>query len=206
MLRKEEDGQITKVTKDDTDIIYNYTDNRLDQITTNDTVYQIQYDYLGHVYEIDIADKVLMTYSYLNYTVEGTDGTDDTDYYTDLLSEQTYGNSDRYTFNYDDEFQLTEVLFNDELQFTYEYDQSGRLSIVNDLVNNKTYFYQYDLTGRVREITDEKGNYTKYNYDDKGNFTETIYNVNGNNQDIKYNYDSDANFYKGLTYSGESIP
>ncbi|ERJ12639.1 DNRLRE domain-containing protein, partial [Haloplasma contractile] len=197
-------GRLVKISKDSSDNIYKYIDNKLDKIITNGTTYQLNYNSLGQLNNIYIDNNKLISYDYL---IESDDVSGE-NYYTDLIKKQTYTNGDYIYFDYNNEYQLEKVKFNGEsdehIRFEYEYDQHGNVTIYNDVYNNQTYFYHYDLTGRLRKIEDRVGNTIGYEYDGIGNFKNFTYEINGKTQTTSYKYDDSNNRYQGLSYDGVS--
>jgi len=190
-------GRLIETSKAGSKNEYIYVNNELKYIkVNNEYAYLFVYNELGQVKDIHIGTGLNVTplISYENLE----EIFDSTTYYTNILKKQTYANGDYIEFEYNDEYQLTKVLFKGVEKYQYDYNQYGRLTIYNDLVNDKQYYYSYDLTGRLREVTDKEGNTYQYTYDSKGNFTEVEYNIDGRVETTQYIYDEITNRYLGV--------
>jgi uncharacterized protein RhaS with RHS repeats len=95
-------------------------------------------------------------------------------------------------------------LFNDEIRFEYEYDDSGRLAIFKDIYNTNIYFYSYDLAGRLKQVTDKDENIISYIYDDNGNLYHYNYKISGFTRNISYIYNSNDGTYQFANYQVSS--
>ncbi len=130
-------------------------------------------------------------------------------YQTGLIKKQTFGNGYYFEFAYNDENQIQSIIFNGEEKprFEYEYDASGRLTILKDIHNSNIFFYSYDLAGRPIKITDKDGNDIKYAYDAYGNLETYYYDIKGKSRGVHYvyNYDTGKYNYTQYTASGKNI-
>jgi RHS repeat-associated protein len=127
----------------------------------------------------------------MSYTYE-MDGT----FYTDRLSEQTYGNGDVLKFTYNDRDQIENIQFKESggsfvTRFSYEYDDFGRIAVYNTFENGSivgSEYYTYDSSGNLIQAVDEEGNIIKYIYDDSGNLTSLYFEIDGNEATTNYSY------------------
>ncbi|MCV2231780.1 DNRLRE domain-containing protein [Acholeplasma manati] len=165
---------------------------RLWKIQRNNYVYEFIYNSLNQVTGVKIADLSLMTYE---YWVD-----EDGIYHSDLLTKQTYGNSDFIEFSYTEEFQIKTVKFNGTIRFEYTYDTFGNLAIYKDIHNGNIYFYSYDLSGRLESIIDQSGNEIIYSYNEAGNLDTYYYNVSNISRAVSYNYNQTTGQYDYTRY------
>lgn len=59
------------------------------------------------------------------------------------------GNSDVYSYTYDDLGSITHITKNNNAVSSYEYDALGQLIREDDVVNSKAYVYEYDNAGNI---------------------------------------------------------
>jgi len=171
---------------------------KLEIIHRDGYYYEFVYNNLDQLLFVRINDgstyENLMEYDYWEETVGSVT------YYTDLLKKQTYGNDDYVSFTYTDENQIQTVSFNNTVRYEYEYDSSGRLSILKDIHNSNIYFYSYDLAGRLETITDKDGNEINYTYDEDGNLNHVNYNIGLITRGVTYHYNSTTGEYDYTQY------
>jgi RHS repeat-associated protein len=174
---------------------------RLWKIQRDGYVYEFVYNDLGQVYQVIVAGQSLYE---LDFVEEEHNGTI---YYTNKLNQQTYGNGDVYSFTYTQENQIKTIKFKNELRFQYDYDASGRLTVLNDIHNAKIYFYNYDLSGKLTEILDKDGNSMRYSYDESGNVEWFKYTISGYYRGVHYIYNQVTGEYEHTEYQvgGKSI-
>ncbi len=153
--------------------------------------YRIEYDgdRMKCVY---VNTQKLMEYAY-ETDVDGI-------YQTNRVDIQTYGNGDRFEFDYTAEGNIKEIWFGNSQEdllkkFSYEYDQSGNLAIFNTYSYDSTSeqydviyseFYSYDSAGRIKQVVDQDGNIVKYQYDSEGNLSSIYFDIDGNTSSTNY--------------------
>lgn len=89
---------------------------------------------------------------------------------------EQYGNEDQYLYCYNDEGNLEKIYENDNLIFTYEFE-NGNIKSVYDCVNKITYMYRYDEEQNLKQIADTLGNQMTYEYDRE--YYKIIYEIGG---------------------------
>ena len=160
--------------------------------------YELVYNSLDQLLLVRINDgytyENLMEYDYWEETVGSYT------YYTNLLKRQTYGNDDYVDFTYNDEDRVQSVSFNGVIRFEYNYDSSGRLSILKDIFNSNIYFYSYDLAGKLEKVTDKDGNVISYTYDEDGNVNGVSYEIGSVSRGVEYYYNSTTGEYDYTQY------
>ncbi|HEY8365098.1 MAG TPA: DNRLRE domain-containing protein, partial [Haloplasmataceae bacterium] len=194
-------GRLISVKKDNSENIYTYENDKLISIKVNNFEYIFEYNNIGQINRIYLKKgsntQDLMLYEYLTQNINGIN------YYTDIVSKQTYGNGYFISFEYNEDNQLIAVKYSNENKARYEYiyDEEGNLAVYIDNRNDIKYYYKYDSSGRLREVIDNSGNHIQYNYDNRNeNFVELIYKINGEIRKTEYKYDANTNRYIGLEY------
>ena len=155
--------------------------------------YEIIYDEIGRMDEVKIGSTTLMEYNYKEIS----------NYETNLIDNQTYGNEDVISFGYDSDNRVNTVSFKESYESTYtllygyEYDESGRLGVTitydpsnSNIVLNREY-YDYNISGSISRIYDELGNDYSYHYND------------GNLESIEITIDNDIKQSISYTYTDE---
>ncbi len=112
------------------------------------------------------------------------------------------GNQNATNFSYDTNFNLVRTIDPLGQQYNYAYDTLGNLSsIVNPLGQTTTLAYTGDLS-RLAQLTDAKGNTTKYDYDGHGNLLSITYPGGGSEA---FTYDPLGNLTDTLNRRGHAI-
>ncbi|MDY0138750.1 MAG: RHS repeat-associated core domain-containing protein, partial [Candidatus Izemoplasmatales bacterium] len=166
--------------------MYDSKDRLWKIVLDDDYYYEIGYDNQGRISQISVNTTPLMSYT---YEMDGT-------FYTDRLSEQTYGNGDVLKFTYNDKDQIENIQFKESggsfvTRFSYEYDDFGRIAVYNLFENGSivaSEYYTYDSSGNLIQAVDEEGNIIKYIYDDSGNLTSLYFEIDGNESTTNYSY------------------
>jgi len=182
---------------------YNPDNGKLEEINRNGLIYEVVYDELDRIESLMIAGNTIVSNTY----------NDDYGYETNLIENQNYANGYGIQFIYDDEDRIHQVKEkngeNDyTIRFVYEYDSSGRLSILKDCNDfasdnyNNIYYYSYDLTGRITNIIDQNSNIISYGYDSQGHVNEYHYIVGDVDNEVYYNYDSTGQYQDTVFNSG----
>ncbi|MBU1020063.1 MAG: DNRLRE domain-containing protein [Firmicutes bacterium] len=148
--------------------------------------YEISYDNQSRMESVSVNNQTLMSYT---FEMDGT-------YYTNRLSEQTYGNGDVIKFNYNDKDQVSSIQFKESggafaNRFSYEYDQNGRMAVYNTIENGviqASEYYTYDASGNLIQAVDNEGNIIKYLYDSSGNLTSLYFEIDGDSAATNYTY------------------
>ena len=190
---------------------YNITYNnlgKLTKITSNDMIEQFEYDFSDRIKNYQ-NNQFEIDYDYTKNNQINT--------ITHTLNDLNH----QYTYEYNEENDLTKVKLDDQDILTYNYDNLGRLK--NDkLLNKFTTSYQYvtkgNNTSTLIETINNKYLNQKYEYDALGNIIsikekdqiikEYFYDEHNqlvkehnkkNNTTIKYNYDNLGNIQKVIT-------
>ncbi|MBU1141986.1 MAG: hypothetical protein KKG64_05625, partial [Firmicutes bacterium] len=148
--------------------------------------YEISYDAQGRMESVSVNNQDLVSYT---YEMNGS-------YYTDRVSEQTFGNNDVIKFNYDDEDQVSLIQFKESDgsfidKFSYEYDQNGQIAVYNTIENGNiisSEYYTYDASGNLVQVVDNEGNTIKYLYDASGNLSSLYFEMNGSISITNYSH------------------
>jgi len=129
------------------------------------------------------------------YTIEFSDLvlTQNADIKNQNISTQTYGNGDKIYFSYSDDGLLDKISYQNfqgyiEDRFSYLYDESGKLAIYNDLVNEYTEYYEYDDRGNLTCISNSYNDEINYSYDSKGQLNSILYDIDSVDSETFYNY------------------
>ncbi len=107
------------------------------------------------------------------------------------------------TYEYDNAGQLIKVIFADQNEISFTYDELGRLKSATD-ENDKTTTYAYDAacgcSDRLTQVTNAAGGVTTYAYDDAG---RRISFTDANNRTTRYEYDV-RDFLVKITFADNS--
>ncbi|XFA99363.1 RHS repeat-associated core domain-containing protein [Candidatus Izemoplasma sp. B36] len=168
--------------------LYDTKDRLWKIVLDSDFYYSLNYDAEGRLLYVTVNENTLMSYNY-----------DDTSsYYSNRISEQTYGNQDAIRFDYNDRGQIIKIEFkgaNDtsyENKFMYQYDSEGKLLVYDTYEQGAivlSQYYIYDASGRLSSIEDSNGNSTGYLYDTNGNLASMYFNINGETSTTNYTHD-----------------
>jgi RHS repeat-associated protein len=113
-----------------------------------------------------------------------------------LIEKSFTGNTDK--FAYDEEGNMVSA-FNNDIAYTFEYDDLNRLLKKNILTWNKSLSYTYDVAGNRKTMTDHDGGLTTYNYD---NNNRLINLTNPSNITTSFEYDAGGRPKKQINGNG----
>lgn len=180
---------------------YTYNSSlKLSTINVNGLLYTVNYNDLGQITSFEVEGIDLVTKDYVEKIHDGTT------FYTSLIDNEVYANGNTFRFTYDEEDRISRIYYknsaisNEELRYEYIYDSLGRLIILDDHKNNKTFYYSYNVEGQISRISDESNNFRLYFYDDIGRPNAYEYNIDGINRKIEYNYTEDDSTVDSVTY------
>ena len=167
-------------------VSYSYSQNRLSQIITAGTTYNMTYDIYGNTSSVGVygMSSTLATYTYA--TNNGK------------ITKTEYGNG-FYTENvYDELNRVIAIKYNGVEKFKFTYNVSGQLYSSTDLVNSKTYTYEYDSLGRLIRAAEKTTSgtlvmVTENLFDSYGRASNSSYTFSNNdllNYSIQYNNNS----------------
>lgn len=149
--------------------LYDYTNDRLTEIETDSTLYELSYNDWGQRTIIKAGGRNLATYTY----------TDDSNRY---LSQLDYGNGNVVKYVYDDLGRMTQESYYESgddhapvRTVTYAYDSTGALATTSDSKTGRTTKYYYDTVGRVNRQRTADASFSHnlyYTYDALGQITE----------------------------------
>ena len=127
---------------------YVYTQDRLTQIITESTTYNLAYDTFGNTTSIKVGSNTLISSTYNSRNGK--------------LATTTYGNGLIVRYVYDELDRTSEVWYTiDGTQtkaYSYEYDANGNMCKFNDHVNNRVFQYKYDDQNRMTGFIESSGN------------------------------------------------
>ena len=127
--------------------------------TSGDVIYRFGYDSLGRQVSTQVGNRTLSTTDY--------------DPVTRQIQKVAYGNGDEVRYSYDAYGRLTGVSFDEEesARFTYAYDATGRVGMVQDAEQGTAVYSDCDLQGRPAIVEWNNGTTTaSYAY---------VYNLQG---------------------------
>lgn len=183
---------LAKYFESNDDIVYDYTyndQNQISTITVGDFSYGFNYNEIDQLTSVTINDEIIVSYAYITKNIDGQS------FITDLLYTKTYANGDVYRFTYTEQDQLKQIIFNNYLKYWYEYDKNGYLTVTHDMWNSHVYYYSYTMDGNIESIVDESGNKIKYTYDEAGHLNSYVYDVSGIQNAVIYQYDDSTGMY-----------
>ena len=160
---------------------------------SGDVTYTFGYDNLGRQTSVQVGSNVLSTTAY--------------DALTRQISQVNFGNGDKVQNTYDSYGRLIGVRYDDETvdRFTYRYDATGRVGMVEDHEQETLTYADYDLAGRPARKTKLRNGahvYTgkvRYNgYELPADFTELV-GENKEKHSTAFTYDNE-NRVTDLTY------
>ena len=159
-------------------------------------VFWTQYSYVGNglqVSKVEQSDGVVSSYT---YDAPGTSGRVKTVTLGDTNTNDADGAGQTVTFNYGGTlteggvtYTTTQVVDSAGRTWTYAYDSSGQLRIVQaPAVNGQSgvTHYSYDASGDLSQVTDAQGGTTTYSYDANGNLLQQT-TQDGARVDRQYN-------------------
>ncbi|MDH4460967.1 MAG: RHS repeat-associated core domain-containing protein, partial [Flectobacillus sp.] len=113
-----------------------------------------------------------------------------------LIEKSFTGNTDK--FAYDEEGNIVSA-FNNDIAYTFEYDDLNRLLKKNILTWNKSLSYTYDAAGNRKTMTDHDGGLTTYNYDSNNRLINL---TNPSNLTTSFEYDAGGRMKKQINGNG----
>lgn len=157
-------GTITRISSDNSNVIFRYYNDKLQSINQNGTIYNFNYDIWGQLTQVSIDSTPLVSYKYGSYENR------------DRIIEVCYHNNDSTnnttTFDYNDELNIITISINEQEKFTCNYDENGLLTEIFD-VNGREVYYTVNGT----EIYDSPNNLLYSSYQkNNGDIIETIDN------------------------------
>lgn len=127
---------------------YVYTQDRLTQIITESTTYNLAYDTFGNTTSIKAGSNTLISVTYNQRNGK--------------LATTTYGNGLIVRYVYDELDRTSEVWYTvdsaETKAYSYEYDANGNMCKFNDHVNNRVFRYKYDDQNRMTGFIESSGN------------------------------------------------
>ena len=119
----------------------------------NDFGYAFNYDNIGNLISIKIADRVLV-----NNTYRKTNDLDEDNESVYVNSSITYGNGTKYEYVYDTNNEnIVSIKINNVLSYEMIYDENGNMIEQKDHVNNINYTYEYDDEGNIIKFNSSDG-------------------------------------------------
>jgi len=144
------------------------------------------------------------TYDLNNRLTKETDPLNNATAYTydanDNLTSKTDANSNTITYTYDSLNRLTAKNYPDTTKTLYTYDTMGNLITASN--QNITYTYTYDNNGRITSVTDSFARVITYQYDKTGNRTQMTM---PDGKITNYAYDTNNRLTQILTDVGQSF-
>ncbi|HAL74157.1 MAG TPA: hypothetical protein DCM45_03570, partial [Clostridiales bacterium] len=167
---------------------YTYLDDRLINVAHNSTSGTVGYDFetngLGWTTGVQVTGT---SNNLVTYSLQAKTG---------RLNALTYGNGDVMNYSYDGFDQLKTVSEGSTALYKYEYDDSGNVGYLNDLVQNKQYWYEYDSLDRLGKITskDASGNlnWSQYTFNTANALSLFKEFLGGVTYQTSYAYDDDS--------------
>ena len=127
---------------------YIYTQDRLTQIKTESTTYNLVYDTFGNTTSVKAGNNTLISSTYNSRNGK--------------LATTTYGNGLVIRYVYDELDRTSEVWYTingtQTKAYSYEYDACGNMCKFNDHVNNRVFRYKYDDQNRMTGFIESSGN------------------------------------------------
>ena len=190
-------GQLRKVTQmitglsvgDKIENTYQYSNDRLESITHNGTIYSFIYDLWGNQKSVKVGTQTLASYTY------GAGRS------RERVGSVTFGNGQTVTYRYDDHDNVTGISHDggNTWCYTYLYDKNGTMVQAKDHFAGTT-VYQDDMIYTVKQTSDDAVLYQK-SYADDGSFLETIHGASYMYTNVESQYD----VLTGQMQSGERI-
>ena len=127
---------------------YVYSQDRLTQITTESTTYNLVYDTFGNTTSIKAGNYTLISSTYNSRNGK--------------LATTTYGNGLVVRYVYDELDRVSEVWYTingtQTKAYSYEYDANGNMCKFNDHINNRVFRYKFDDQNRMTGFIESSGN------------------------------------------------
>ncbi len=164
------DNSLATVRSNNYTAEYTYTDDRLQEINVDDTVfYQFVYDSYGRATAVQVGYETYLTLASYSYNTAG------------LLSSLTYGNNWIINYEYDSLDRVTQVNYNNSStqKLEYLYGSDGNVAQIIDYAAGTRTKPVYDLAGRLVAVKQYDGTLQtdtdiltefKYTYADKTNY------------------------------------
>ena len=178
------------------DIQYKYDDNdNLIKITAEDFVVFLEYDYLGRLYQKNVNNEMIFTYSYITNGLK-----------TSCVVRELKIGKDVYKYIYDDLYNITKIFINKELVYEYKYNENNHLD--TEINYKLRYKYKYIYNEQFNLI--KKQYYTLDNYLEKeenfeyknSSWEDQLTNYNG--QPITYDGAGNIKTLGDLTFEWEN--
>ena len=120
-------------------VAYQYTQGMLNTLTRTASggtqTYNFAYDSFGNMTKLQVGSRTLAEYTYGSKNGQ--------------LNQQTYGNGDSTSFQYDHLNRTTKTTTSSGDSYTYSYTGDGQLHKMEDVAAGVTYRYNYDAIGRL---------------------------------------------------------
>ena len=127
---------------------YVYSQDRLTQIKTESTTYNLSYDVFGNNTKVQAGNNTIITATYNSRNGK--------------VASKTYGNGLVVRYVYDELDRISEIWYTingiQTKAYSYEYDASGNMCKFNDHANNRVFQYKYDDQNRMTGFIESSGN------------------------------------------------
>lgn len=127
---------------------YVYSQDRLTQIKTESTTYNLTYDTFGNTTSIKAGSNTIISSTYNSRNGK--------------LATTAYGNGLIVSYVYDELDRTSEVWYTlnstQAKAYSYEYDANGNMCKFNDHINNRVFRYKYDDQNRMTGFIESSGN------------------------------------------------
>ncbi len=170
-------------------VMYLYSQNRLSNIETDTTEYNITYDVFGKMISVQAGDKTIAQYTYAPNNGH--------------LEKLTYGNGDYEEYEYDNLDRLVKVYYNGSTEAAYSitYDANNNIRRLYD--GTTTHVYDYDSLGRLIRAWqyDQDGNLSlavQNSYDFLGRANGTDYAIGEDSFSYNIEYKADSNLVSSI--------
>ena len=131
-------------------VTYNYNSkNQLESIAHNGFQYGFLYDNYGNTLQNKVGARTLITNTYAQ---KDYNPSNDHLGVPDTLTESTYGNGAKVSYDYDQYGRVVQKRLNGSNAFDYTYLATGNLARLRDYANSIVYEYEYDALGRLNRI------------------------------------------------------
>ncbi len=167
------------------EVDYEYTGERLTQLTSPGATYHFGYDAYGNRTTTKVGNRTLITNAYQAYN--------------GVLQQSTYGNGHMVQYSYDELNrlrQLSKWTGSKVRMYSWEYDVFGNISMLLDASNWLTTHYQYDSIGRINRFDRSDGYAAEVTYDDKNRLSTSIYKTSDGSRSMSVTYDDAINRVK----------
>jgi RHS repeat-associated protein len=165
---------------------YTYVGNKIDTITHNGFIYDLDYDENNNNTYIKVGNQ-----TFVNNTYHSNSRIENNIYGNGQKVGNTYYTNDEVT-DIDESDWVKEVKYNDEVKFEYDYYDDGKLHYKHDLVNGATYEYIYN-EDKLLTVTDAKQNSISHEYNEDDFISKITSNINGVTKMTNYYYTEGIN-------------